>query len=73
MKELRFCSDKRKVALKLHQQFANAPSKRIINLVKDANVEDQELFKSIINAEDNCQICKRYKKPELKPANGLSR
>ena len=38
--------DKRKVALKLNQQFAHAPSKRIINIVKDANVEDQELFKS---------------------------
>ena len=61
--------DKRKVALKLHQQFAHAPSKRIISLVyKDANVEDHELFKSIIDAEDNCQICKRYKRPQLKPA-----
>ena len=64
--------DKRKVALKLHQQFAHAPSKRIISLVKDANVEDQELFKSIIDAEDNCQICKRYKRPQLKPAVGFS-
>ena len=45
--------DKRKVALKLHQQFAHAPSKKIIDLVKDANVEDQELFKSVIDAEDN--------------------
>ena len=58
--------------MKLHQQFAHAPSKRIISLVKDANVEDQELFKSIIDAEDNCQICKRYKRPQLKPAVGFS-
>ena len=64
--------DKRKVALKLHQQFAHAPSKRIINLVKDANVEDHELFKSIIDAEDDYQICKRYKRPQLKPAVGFS-
>ena len=64
--------DKRKVALKLHQQFAHAPSKRIISLIKDANVEDQELFKSIIDVEDNCQICKRYKRPQLKPAVGFS-
>ena len=53
--------DKKKVALKLHQQFAHGPSKTNISLVKDANVEDQELFKSIIDAEDNCQICNRYK------------
>ena len=64
--------DKRKVALKLHQPFAHAPSKRIISLIKDANVEDHELFKSIIDAEDNCQICKRYKMPQLKPAVGFS-
>ena len=61
---------KRKVALKLHQQFAHAPSKRIISLVKDANVEDHEL--SIIDAEDNCQICERYKRLQLKPAIGFS-
>ena len=58
--------------MKLHQQLAHAPSKRIISLVKDANVEDQELFKSIIDVEDNCQICKRYKRPQLKPAVGFS-
>ena len=64
--------DKRKIALKLHQQFAHAPSKRIISLVKDANVEDQELFKFISDTEDNCQICKRSKRPQLKPAVGFS-
>ena len=52
--------------------LAHAPIKRIISLVKDANVEDQELFKSIIDAEDNCQICRRYKRPQLKPAVGFS-
>ena len=46
--------NKRKVALKLHQQFSHAPTKRIISLIKDVNVEDQELFKSIIDVEDNC-------------------
>ena len=64
--------DRRKVALKLHQQFAHAPSKRTISLVKDANVEDHELFKSIIDAEDNCHICKRYKRPQSKPTVGFS-
>ena len=64
--------DKRKVALKSPQQFAHAPSKRIISLVKYANVEDHELFKYITDAEDNCQICKRYKMPQLKPAVGFS-
>ena len=58
--------------MKLHQQFAHAPSKRIISLVKDANVEDHELFKSIIDAEDNRQICKKYRRHQLKPAVGFS-
>ena len=35
-------------------------------------MEDQELFKSIIDNQGNCQICKRCKRPELKPADGFS-
>ena len=60
--------DKKKVARKLPRQFAHLKSKKIIKLIKNSGKEDEELFKCITNIENKCEVCKRCRKPNLRPA-----
>ena len=57
--------DKKKVTTKLHQQFAHLKKEKIIQLIKDSGKEDEELFKCITDIENECKVCKRYRKPKL--------
>ena len=69
---LKSLDDKKKAAKKLHEQFAHASSKRIIDLLRDEGTDDSELFDSIRSCEDNCETCKLYKKSKPRPAVGFS-
>ena len=59
--------DHTSTAKKLHQQFCHPSAKRLIRLVETSGEKDQELNKSIEEVTNNCDYCKRYKKPSPKP------
>ena len=54
-------------ARKLHHQFAHPSSKRLINYIKNAGIDDSELFNCIENVTQSCNTCKRYKRPSPRP------
>ena len=70
-----FCDDvnelsnveKEKIAIKLHRQFSHPSSDKLIPLLKDANINDKQLFDIVKNINGNCKVCQKYKKPKPKP------
>ena len=70
-----FCDDvnelsnveKEKTAIKLHRQFSHPSSDNLIILLKDANINDKQLFDMVKNINGNCKVCQKYKKPKPKP------
>ena len=70
-----FCDDvnelsnveKEKIAIKLHRQFSHPSSDKLIPLLKDANINDKQLFDMVKNINGNCKVCQKYKKPKPKP------
>ena len=60
------------MSVKLHTQFGHARSERIIQLVKNAGVNDEQFEEKIKAAGNNCKVCKRYKKPKPRPVVGLA-
>ena len=61
-------------ALKLHRQFAHAPSDRLISLMNAAGKPwslDKELKSELRNVENNCQTCLEYAKELPRPTVGL--
>ena len=54
-------------AIKLHRQFAHASKEKLKELVKNSKFKDNE-FLSIINEVcENCEVCKKFKRPPLRP------
>ena len=60
-------AEKKKITKKLHCQFGHTSSKRIKKLLTDGNIQDECLFKLPEDLDEDCQICKRFKKPPPKP------
>ena len=60
-----FCDDvnelsnveKEIIAIKLHRQFSHPSSDKLIPLLKDANINDKQLFDMVKNINGNCKIC----------------
>ena len=60
-----FCDDvnelsnveKEKIAIKLQRQFSHPSSDKLIPLLKDANINDKQLFDMVKNINGNCKIC----------------
>ena len=69
-----FCDDvnelsndeKQKIAIKLHRQFSHLSSDKLITLLKDANINDKQLFNMVKTINSNCKLCQNYKKPKPK-------
>ena len=61
-----------RVAIKLHKQFGHAGSSKLLDLVRKAGVTNEKLDKSIRDAVDFCDVCKRLKKPSPRPVVGFS-
>lgn len=57
----------KQTARKLHIQFNHAPGHRLIKLLKDAGSDEERLVNEIRNIENNCNICKVYKKTPSRP------
>ena len=70
-----FCDDvnelsnveKEKIAIKLQRQFSHPSSDKLIPLLKDANINDKQLFDMVKNINGNCKVCQKYKKAKPKP------
>ena len=65
-------TEKMKMASKLHSQYEHARSEKIIQLIKDAGTQDDMLFQHVEAVEEKCELCKRYKKPKLRPVVGFA-
>ena len=62
------------IALKLHRQFAHPSENRLLNLINHAGHPwsgNENLKKEIKQISQNCDICKRFKKPSPRPVVGL--
>ena len=45
--------------------------RNLISLLKDANVDDEELIAIINDVSDNCEICFKHNKPKPRPIVGF--
>ena len=60
--------EKKRKAIKLHKQFSHASKEKLKKLVKDSkDFNDIEFLKMIDQCCDRCEICRKFKKPKLKP------
>ena len=64
--------EKSKAAIKLHKQFGHADSIRIIDLLKDAGIADEEMNQLIKEVQENCETCNSFKRTSLKPVVGFA-
>ena len=60
---------KKRKAMKLHRQFSHANKEPLLKLVKSSKDfnNDKEFLEYIGDCCDNCPICKKYKRPKLRP------
>ena len=65
-------NDKKAKIKKLHHQFGHPSSKRLVQLFKDANVNDEMCFIYAEEVTNNCDICRKYKKTPPRPVVGLN-
>lgn len=63
--------EKQKIALKLHRQFSHPNSSRLINLLNDCEIVDEELISFIKELDTKCEICLKYKKSKPRPIVGF--
>ena len=63
--------EKKKMVLKLHQQFGHPSVKRLRNLLADAGVKDKICFDIVENITDGCNICRKYKRTPSRPVVSL--
>ena len=59
--------DVKSVAKKLHQQFSHPTTERLVKLIKNSGVKDEELFRAIEEVGNQCDTCKKYKKCRPRP------
>lgn len=66
-------SEMKKKALKLHRQFAHAPSYKLQTLLKNAGYSKKSFMKVLDKVCETCEVCSRYVKPKPRPVVGLPR
>ena len=65
--------DRQKIAQKLHTQFVNPPASKLIKLIEEGELKDDEALKSEIkNISEICEICNIYDRSNSRPVAGLS-
>ena len=65
-------NNKMKIAKKLHSQFSYPPPEKLIKLVSNAGMNDEDLKDAISEVSEKCEICKVYHKPGFKPVVSMS-
>ena len=63
--------EKKKMVLKLHQQFSHPSKERLRSLVTSAGIKDQQFLKLIETVSNECEVCQLYRKPSPKPIVGF--
>ena len=63
--------DLKNKAKKLHLQFCHPTSDRLIDLVKKAGTDDQNVLDAIREVSSQCDVCIRNRKAPLRPAVGF--
>ena len=69
--EIESSEDKEKVAKKLHSTFSHPKSTRLINMIKASGRNDEELFKSLRELDNKCEVCQKWGRPYPRPAVAL--
>ena len=64
-------AEKLRIAGKLHRQFNHASADRLILVVRDAGIHDEELITLLQDINGSCQTCIKYKRSSPRPAVGL--
>ena len=64
-------TEKYKVALKLHRQFSHPHSERLLSLLHDCEINDEELKSHIKDLDEKCEICIKYKRTKPRPVVGF--
>ena len=57
----------KKMATKLHKQFAHPSPVKLIKLLRDAKLSDEKLELEIKNVSEKCEACCKYRKPVPRP------
>ena len=60
-----------KTLLKLHRQFAHPPEAKLITLLKDANIWQDEFQHLLSEIHERCELCKVYSKTPPRPVVSL--
>ena len=59
------------VALKLRRQFSHPHSERLLSLLQDCEINDEELKSYIKGLDEKCEICIKYKRTKQQPVVGF--
>lgn len=58
-------------AAKLHRQFAHPSADRLISLIKDAGIEDHDLYNEVRTFSERCQVCAKLGRTPPRPVVSL--
>ena len=64
-------TDPKKLANKLHKQFAHPTPTKLIELMRKAEMSSAEIESEIKIISENCVVCKKFKKPVPRPLVSL--
>ena len=64
--------EKQQIAMKLNKQFGHPKSSKLIDLIKTSGITDTSFLELVKELDQNCDICLRYKRPQLRPVVGFS-
>ena len=64
--------DCRKTAVKLHKQFSHPTSEKLIRLLRNANINSEDLEREINAVSQKCNTCFRLQKPVPRPTVSMS-
>ena len=67
----RTTNEKKRVTEKLHKQFGHASSLKMLELVKNSGIKDDELCNMVKKVKEERSICLKYKKASLKSVAGF--
>ena len=62
----------KKKVVKWHKQFAHPLPEKLKKLIHDSGIDDDQIDKIVDEISISCDTCKRYKRPNLRPAVGFS-
>ena len=65
--------EKLQKAFKLHRQLSHASKEKLINVVENSKLKDEEFMKCIEECIEKCELCQEYRKAPLRPVVSMPR